>query len=215
MAVAPRAAWSLNVRMTHRPIQRAPWSRWSDERLLTLRFRELRLSATQCMGGALSSSAAAGARGPLAQGTSARVARRRLVLAARHSRIRDSFLPGPPQTHATRACANAFGGRWHARRRAWRSCGTRRRTRSSTRTGCDRRASVARALRRLGHAVSRSLSPAVAAARRFVRHLPGWYAQSHPDEDFAETFAVWLRPGSRWRSRYATWPRRARKAYVH
>ena len=41
---------------------------------------------------------------------------------------------------------------------------------------------------------------------RFVRHLPGWYAQSHPDEDFAETFAVWLRPGSRWRSRYARWP---------
>jgi len=41
---------------------------------------------------------------------------------------------------------------------------------------------------------------------RFVRHLPGWYAQSHPDEDFAETFAVWLRPGSRWRSRYAKSP---------
>ena len=41
---------------------------------------------------------------------------------------------------------------------------------------------------------------------RFVHHLPGWYAQSHPDEDFAETFAVWLRPGSRWRSRYAKWP---------
>jgi hypothetical protein len=43
-------------------------------------------------------------------------------------------------------------------------------------------------------------------SHRFVRHLPGWYAQSHPDEDFAETFAVWLRPGSRWRTRYASWP---------
>lgn len=41
---------------------------------------------------------------------------------------------------------------------------------------------------------------------RFVRHLAGWYAQSHPDEDFAETFAVWLRPGLRWRTRYAPWP---------
>jgi hypothetical protein len=41
---------------------------------------------------------------------------------------------------------------------------------------------------------------------RFVRHLRGWYAQSHPDEDFAETFAVWLRPGSRWRTRYSSWP---------
>ena len=45
-------------------------------------------------------------------------------------------------------------------------------------------------------------------SNRFVRHLPGWYAQSHPDEDFAETFAVWLRPRSRWRTRYANWPER-------
>ena len=40
-------------------------------------------------------------------------------------------------------------------------------------------------------------------ATRFVRHLPGWYAQKHPDEDFAETFAVWLTPGLDWRARYA------------
>ncbi|HYZ43733.1 MAG TPA: putative zinc-binding metallopeptidase [Xanthobacteraceae bacterium] len=32
------------------------------------------------------------------------------------------------------------------------------------------------------------------ASRRYVYHLPLWYAQSHPDEDFAETFAVWLTP---------------------
>jgi hypothetical protein len=38
--------------------------------------------------------------------------------------------------------------------------------------------------------------------RNFVRHIEGWYAQKHPDEDFAETFAVWLTPGSRWRVRY-------------
>ena len=37
---------------------------------------------------------------------------------------------------------------------------------------------------------------------RFVRHSPGWYAQKHPDEDFAETFAVWLAPDSRWREIY-------------
>jgi len=30
-----------------------------------------------------------------------------------------------------------------------------------------------------------------------VRHLPRWYAQSHPAEDFAETFAVWLAKGIR------------------
>ena len=31
------------------------------------------------------------------------------------------------------------------------------------------------------------------------------YAQKHPDEDFAETFAVWLDPASRWRRRYKDW----------
>jgi hypothetical protein len=43
-------------------------------------------------------------------------------------------------------------------------------------------------------------------SRRFVMHLPGWYAQKHPDEDWAETFAVWLTPGSDWRAAYADWP---------
>ncbi|HVS38186.1 MAG TPA: hypothetical protein VMS17_21685, partial [Gemmataceae bacterium] len=42
--------------------------------------------------------------------------------------------------------------------------------------------------------------------RRFVMHLPGWYAQKHPDEDWAETFAVWMTPGLPWRARYAGWP---------
>ena len=41
------------------------------------------------------------------------------------------------------------------------------------------------------------------ASRNYVQHLRLWYAQSHPDEDFAETFAVWLRPRSHWRTRYA------------
>src|SRR6187397_970975 len=43
-------------------------------------------------------------------------------------------------------------------------------------------------------------------SRRFVRHLPGWYAQKHPDEDWAETFAVWKTPGRRWQDDYAAWP---------
>ncbi len=50
--------------------------------------------------------------------------------------------------------------------------------------------------------------------RNFVRHLEGWYAQKHPDEDFAETFAVWLTPGSRWRARYRNWPAMAKLRYV-
>ncbi|HKI02695.1 MAG TPA: hypothetical protein VKK31_12015 [Thermoanaerobaculia bacterium] len=43
-------------------------------------------------------------------------------------------------------------------------------------------------------------------SRRYVRHLPGWYAQKHPDEDWAETFAVWMTPGLDWRGQYAGWP---------
>ena len=43
-------------------------------------------------------------------------------------------------------------------------------------------------------------------SRRFVVHLEDNYAQSHPDEDFAETFAVWLTPDSRWKEKYRDWP---------
>ena len=39
-------------------------------------------------------------------------------------------------------------------------------------------------------------------SRRFVQHLGAWYAQAHPTEDFAETFAVWLKPHSAWRREY-------------
>jgi Putative zinc-binding metallo-peptidase len=52
------------------------------------------------------------------------------------------------------------------------------------------------------------------ASRRYVYHLPLWYAQSHPDEDFAETFAVWLTPRSNWRKRYAGWPALKKLQYV-
>ncbi len=45
-------------------------------------------------------------------------------------------------------------------------------------------------------------------SKSFVQHLDHWYAQSHPDEDFAETFAVWLDPSSLWALRYAGWPAR-------
>ncbi|MHC4958995.1 MAG: putative zinc-binding metallopeptidase [Planctomycetota bacterium] len=43
-------------------------------------------------------------------------------------------------------------------------------------------------------------------SREYVLHLPWWYAQAHPAEDFAETFAVWLQPRARWRQWYADWP---------
>ena len=51
-------------------------------------------------------------------------------------------------------------------------------------------------------------------SRRFVRHIAGWYAQKHPDEDFAETFAVWLTPRSGWRKKYAGWDAIHKLRYV-
>ena len=68
-------------------------------------------------------------------------------------------------------------------------------------------------------------------SRKYVRHIAGWYAQKHPDEDFAETFAVWLTPtggagsagdgrspqggaSNDWRHRYARWPALKKLQYV-
>ncbi len=51
-------------------------------------------------------------------------------------------------------------------------------------------------------------------SKSFVMHIDPWYAQSHPDEDFAETFAVWLTPGSDWADRYLGWPAAKKLEYV-
>lgn len=51
-------------------------------------------------------------------------------------------------------------------------------------------------------------------SREYVRHILGWYAQKHPDEDFAETFAVWLTPGMDWRTRYEGWAAMRKLEYV-
>jgi len=51
-------------------------------------------------------------------------------------------------------------------------------------------------------------------SKRFVRNVPDNYAQCHPIEDFAETFAVWLNPGSQWRTRYKGWPAMKKLLYV-
>lgn len=46
-------------------------------------------------------------------------------------------------------------------------------------------------------------------SKDFVRYLHRignpHYAQKHPDEDFAETFAVWLDPTSKWKRNYRSW----------
>src|SRR5271165_6102444 len=51
-------------------------------------------------------------------------------------------------------------------------------------------------------------------SRRFVQHLGAWYAQAHPTEDFAETFAVWLKPNSPWRREYLGWPAYAKLEFI-
>ena len=51
-------------------------------------------------------------------------------------------------------------------------------------------------------------------SRSYVVHLDDWYAQAHPDEDFAETFAIWLTPGLDWRTRYAGWKALQKLEYV-
>ncbi len=51
-------------------------------------------------------------------------------------------------------------------------------------------------------------------SKRYVIHLEDNYAQAHPDEDFAETFAVWLNPENDWRDRYRGWPALEKLEYV-
>jgi len=51
-------------------------------------------------------------------------------------------------------------------------------------------------------------------SKRFVRHLEGWYAQSHPEEDFAETVAIWLTPETDWKQQYRGWTALKKLEYV-
>lgn len=51
-------------------------------------------------------------------------------------------------------------------------------------------------------------------SKDYVRYLPGWYAQKHPDEDFSETLAVWMTPRSGWRKKYRGWGAMAKLKYM-
>lgn len=54
----------------------------------------------------------------------------------------------------------------------------------------------------------------IAGSNKFVKHLEGWYAQKHPDEDFAETFAVAITPGFDWKKIYKGTEAFGKLAYV-
>jgi len=79
--------------------------------------------------------------------------------------------------------------------------------------GLRRRADFRRVFGRAGEKYPDDYRPRP-ASRRYVLHLDHWYAQSHPTEDFAETFAVWLSPRARWRREYAGWPALQKLEYV-
>lgn len=54
-------------------------------------------------------------------------------------------------------------------------------------------------------------------SKSYVRHLhylgDPHYAQKHPDEDWAETFATWLDPRSHWADKYRNWPNALEKLF--
>src|SRR6266404_2885470 len=79
----------------------------------------------------------------------------------------------------------------------------------------DSRAEFLRLIRHeAGHAYAFAYRRPRPYSRSFVTHLDDWYAQAHPDEDFPETFAVWLTPGLDWRARYAGWKALEKLEYV-
>ncbi|EPZ51768.1 PF10005 domain protein [Bacteriovorax sp. BAL6_X] len=51
-------------------------------------------------------------------------------------------------------------------------------------------------------------------SKKYVYHLEDNYAQAHPEEDFAETFSVWLTPRSNWKRIYESWPALKKLNYV-
>ena len=71
--------------------------------------------------------------------------------------------------------------------------------------GLRRRADFQRVFGRASKPYPDDYSPRPSSDRH-VLHLGHWYAQSHPVEDFAETFAVWMQPKAAWRRDYAGWP---------
>ena len=78
------------------------------------------------------------------------------------------------------------------------SCATRPATSSTTPTSCGCAGSAGALFGSSSKPYPEFYAPRP-YSKSFVLHLDPWYAQSHPDEDFAETFAVWLTPESNWK----------------
>ena len=134
--------------------------------------------------------------------SSARLPERPVGLPGRHAADRRAVLS---RRCAARADRGGARGRGRGRRGSDALPPPRGRTRDQLRVPSLRAPGFGDAVRRLQPTVSRALR-ADPFSRAYVRHILGWYAQKHPDEDFAETFAVWLTPGLDWRAEYAGWP---------
>ena len=129
----------------------------------------------------------------------------RMVHAGRPGLDGGPVLPGASAARASREGADARGRRRRARVVHAHSA-SRSRPRHRQRlqaAAAPRSAAACSAARR---SPIRSSTTRGRTARASCMHLDPWYAQSHPDEDFAETFAVWLTPESNWKPRYAGWP---------
>ncbi len=206
-----QAAWPLHgqiwyvVRMSAKAGRRQPrWARWPDEKLLDLRFCDLNLSI---------------------EGTDLELCIQRLYdeLEARRIRHRphtwlssEWFSPdGIPGIALPFYLAHPRLMRLEKRKMLEVEGGTRRWCMRLLRHEAGHALSTAYRLhfkKRWREVFGKMSTPypqyyqPKANSRDYVLHLDYWYAQAHPAEDFAETFAVWLTPRSRWRRAYEGWP---------
>ena len=137
----------------------------------------------------------------------------RVVHAGRRARHRHSLLPRPSAAVGARAQPDARGRGRHAGV-VHAHPAPRDRPRDRERLPPAPPPAPAAALRQDRRSPTRSTTRRSRTASATCSTSRPWYAQSHPDEDFAETFAVWLTPKSSWRRRYAGWPALRKLEYV-
>ena len=120
----------------------------------------------------------------------------RVGRAVRDHRDRHPVLPGPPRPDRAARRARPATSRASTAPTSCATCATRWATSSTTPTGSTTSEEWVEHFGSITQPYLEEYRPEP-FSRRFVRHLPGWYAQKHPDEDWAETFAVWMTPGLR------------------
>jgi hypothetical protein len=174
------------------------WATWTDEQLLDLRLCDLRLSiAAPRWRRASTSSTASSGRSACASSRSSGSPTEWFTPDGVPG-MRGAVLPHPSAPRRAGA-ADDRRGRGRHRRVVHAHPAPRDRPRDRQRLpACG--GAKAPAPVRLVPGRTRSSTNRVPTARASSLHLEPWYAQSHPDEDFAETFAVWMTPHSDWRS---------------